>query len=90
MLLLANAYFSWFNKPQNSIYRIIHLEEVKKSHDILSKNEFSSGILVTNFSNNKLAIVKAAQEKIYVTVFKHVFVSLTLHKDPPMNDIQPE
>lgn len=91
MLLLANIYFSCFNKPQKSIYRIIHLEKVKRSYDALSKNEFSSGSLVTNVVKSKLATVKAAQEKkMYFTAFKNVFSSFTLHKDPPMNDNKAE
>lgn len=91
MLLLANVYFSCFNKPQKSIYRIIHLEKVKKSYDALSKNEFSSGSLVTNFSKREPATVKAAQEKKCMLLhLKNVFLSFILHRDPPMNDNKAE
>lgn len=70
MLLLANMYFSCFNKTQNSIHSLTHLQKVENTYHALSKNEFSSANLATSLSRNEYEIDNIVQEEMCAAIFK--------------------
>ena len=70
MLLLANIYFSCFNKSQDSIHSLTHLEKVENSYHVLSENEFSSTSLETSLSKNEYEIANTVEEEMCAAILK--------------------